>query len=85
MGGILHHGAHNLQLTQVNDRVGLSEAQRDRNIVVIVIGPADLQSHKGELHMWAHVKDARLLDRTVQPCRQQVLGCDHTIMQTLYP
>lgn len=39
----MHHCPHNVQLIQVNDRVWLCEAQSDGNVVVIVIGPANLQ------------------------------------------
>ena len=45
VGAVLHHCSHNFQLVQVYDGVGLCEAQRYRNVVVIVIGPPYLHTH----------------------------------------
>lgn len=60
---VLHHRPHNLQLIQVYHWIGLSEAQRECHVVVIVVGSAYLHAQKGKVckHLSSKFGGARLL------------------------
>ena len=88
VGGVLHHRAHNLQLVEVDHRIWLSEAQCHCNIVVIVVGSANLQVHTGlsQDHMWAHHGNAglsALKHRSHTPLLQAKGQCSLQVMLTV--